>query len=326
MNKIIISRELDVILIKFPIWLPIVFLAITKNFEYLYLPCLILLLFIGELHFGSTYIFFMDQNYRKQFFDNIYIYTIIPIMIIIFCIIIILYFSVSSILFLILLFNFFHVNRQSIGIFRIFNNSKDSITNKIFEILIYIISFGLCLIGLLKFVFKSNFYFNFENEIFYYSNLTILVSSLFIMLITVLRKSFSFNNLFTYLTGILIFYPVFLTDKLIDIFAIGVSMHYLQYISITWKIFKIKSKKEVGPDRNLNHFANLKNILLLLFSYSFFMIFLSNINVQYKNENIGIYLIPTFFQLMHFYFDMFIWRFSNNHTKENLGPFLFAKQ
>ena len=36
-------------------------------------------------------------------------------------------------------------------------------------------------------------------------------------------------------------------------------------------------------------------------------------------------LTRTIFQLMHFYFDMFIWKFSNNHTRENLGPFLFAK-
>ena len=53
------------------------------------------------------------------------------------------------------------------------------------------------------------------------------------------------------------------------------------------------------------------------------MVFCSNLNIEYKNEQIGIYLIPIFFQLMHFYIDMFIWRFSSPHTKENLNPYMF---
>jgi hypothetical protein len=325
MNKIIISKKIDFFLIKFPIWLPITFFIITKNFGILYLPFLILLLFIGELHFGSTYIFFMDKNYRTEFIKNSYIYIIIPIMIIIFCFFVALYFSISSILFLILLFNFFHVNRQSIGIFRIFNHSSEFLLKKIFEILIYFFSFSLCLIGLLKFVFKSKLYFDFQNDIFFYVNLLILISVLFIILIMFYKKSFNLNNIFTYLTGVLMFYPVFLTDNLIDVFAMGVAMHYTQYIAITWSIFKNKSKQEISPERNLNQFASLKNITILLFIYAIFMLSLSNFNIQYKNENIGIYIIPIFFQLIHFYLDTFLWKFSNTHTRENLLPFLFSK-
>ena len=77
---------------------------------------------------------------------------------------------------------------------------------------------------------------------------------------------------------------------------------------------KNKSKQEISPQRNLNQFANLKNIILLLLIYSILMLSLSNFNIQYKNENIGIYIIPIFFQLMHFYLDTFLWKFSNTHT------------
>ena len=53
------------------------------------------------------------------------------------------------------------------------------------------------------------------------------------------------------------------------------------------------------------------------------MVYFSNLNIEYKNEQIGIYLIPILFQLMHFYIDMFIWKFSNKHTTENLNPYIF---
>ena len=53
------------------------------------------------------------------------------------------------------------------------------------------------------------------------------------------------------------------------------------------------------------------------------MVFFSNTDIEYKNEQIGIYLVPIFFQLMHFYIDMFVWRFSKSHTRENLNPYLF---
>ena len=46
---------------------------------------------------------------------------------------------------------------------------------------------------------------------------------------------------------------------------------------------------------------------------------------DYKGEKFGIYIVPIIFQLLHFYFDMFFWRFSNEHTQKNLAPYLFIK-
>ena len=140
-----------------------------------------------------------------------------------------------------------------------------------------------------------------------------------------LKERIVLDCIFTYLTGILIFYPVFLTDNLIEVFAMGVGMHYIQYIGLTWSIFQRKSQRNVSPDKNLNYFAKLRNIVIILFIYSILMILCSNLNLNYNDEKIGIYLIPVFFQLIHFYIDMFIWRFSDNHTRENLIPFLFSK-
>ena len=325
MKKNIISKKSDLLLIKFPIWIPILYLILSRLDEVMFLPTLILFLFLGELHFGSTYGFFFDKNYRSQFKNNIYIYLVMPILILLFCIFIGFYFSISAVLFLILLFNFFHVNRQSIGVFRLFNKLNDKKFKLIFETLIYFFSFGFCLIGLLKFVFKSELFFNYQVQIFIISNFLILLSLFVLILLMFLKERIVLDCIFTYLTGILIFYPVFLTDNLIEVFAMGVGMHYIQYIGLTWSIFQRKSQRNVSPDKNLNYFAKLRNIVIILFIYSILMILCSNLNLNYNDEKIGIYLIPVFFQLIHFYIDMFIWRFSDNHTRENLIPFLFSK-
>ncbi len=325
MEKNIISKKSDLLLIKFPIWIPILYLILSRLDEVMFLPTLILFLFLGELHFGSTYGFFFDKNYRSQFKNNIYIYLVMPILILLFCVFIGFYFSISAVLFLILLFNFFHVNRQSIGVFRLFNKLNDKKFKLIFETLIYFFSFGFCLIGLLKFVFKSELFFNYQVQIFIISNFLILLSLFVLILLMFLKERIVLDCIFTYLTGILIFYPVFLTDNLIEVFAMGVGMHYIQYIGLTWSIFQRKSQRNVSPDKNLNYFAKLRNIVIILFIYSILMILCSNLNLNYNDEKIGIYLIPVFFQLIHFYIDMFIWRFSDNHTRENLIPFLFSK-
>ena len=104
----------------------------------------------------------------------------------------------------------------------------------------------------------------------------------------------------------------------------GVGMHYIQYIAITWSVFKRKSdKKKTEGDLNYSNLANLNKIIIYLIIYAVLMVFFSNTDIEYKNEQIGIYLVPIFFQLMHFYIDMFVWRFSKSHTRENLNPYLY---
>ena len=98
----------------------------------------------------------------------------------------------------------------------------------------------------------------------------------------------------------------------------------MQYIAITWTVFHRKAirKNEIG-DKQFVKIGSLKKIIIYLLFYSSLMVYFSNLNIEYKNEQIGIYLIPIFFQLMHFYIDMFIWKFSSNHTRENLNPYIF---
>ena len=324
MKKYILSKKLDLILIQFPIWIPLLFLSITNVFPDSYKVVLILYLIFGEIHFGSTFMFFLDKKYRELFQDEKYVFLFWPILLILFCIFFSFIFSVSAVLFLILLFNFYHVNRQSVGILKLYENKKIISLNNHSIFLLYIISFSLCLIGVLKFIFKSEQYFKYSTEISFFIVFLIIISILYIFINLIKSKNNDFSLLTNFSTGVLIFSPVLFCNNMIDVFAIGVGMHYMQYIAITWTVFHRKAvkKKDTG-DQQFIKFGSLKKIIFYLLFYSILMVYFSNLNIEYKNEQIGIYLIPILFQLMHFYVDMFIWKFSSNHTRENLNPYIF---
>ena len=324
MNKYIISKKLDFILIQFPIWIPILFLSVTNLFPELYKVVLILYLIFGEIHFGSTFIFFLDKKYRELFQDEKYIFLFWPILIILFCIFFSFVFSVSAVLFLILLFNFYHVNRQSIGILKLYGNTKNQTLNNHSIFLLYTISLSLCLIGVLKFIFKSEPYFYYSSKINLIIIFLIIISILYIFINLIMSNNKDFSLLTNFSTGVLIFSPVLFCNNIIDVFAIGVGMHYMQYIAITWAVFHRKAvKKYESGDKQFIKIGSLKKIIFYLLFYSILMVYFSNLNIEYKNEQIGIYLIPILFQLMHFYIDMFIWKFSSKHTRENLNPYIF---
>lgn len=324
MNKYIISKKLDFILIQFPIWIPILFLSVTNLFPELYKVVLILYLIFGEIHFGSTFIFFLDKKYRELFQDEKYIFLFWPVLIILFCIFFSFVFSVSAVLFLILLFNFYHVNRQSIGILKLYGNTKNQTLNNHSIFLLYTISLSLCLIGVLKFIFKSELYFYYSSKINLIIIFLIIISILYIFINLIMSNNKDFSLLTNFSTGVLIFSPVLFCDNIIDVFAIGVGMHYMQYIAITWAVFHRKAvKKYESGDKQFIKIGSLKKIIFYLLFYSILMVYFSNLNIEYKNEQIGIYLIPILFQLMHFYIDMFIWKFSSKHTRENLNPYIF---
>ncbi len=324
MNKYIINKKLDFFLIQFPIWIPILFLSVTNLFPELYKVVLILYLIFGEIHFGSTFIFFLDKKYRELFQDEKYIFLFWPILIILFCIFFSFVFSVSAVLFLILLFNFYHVNRQSIGILKLYGNTKNQTLNNHSIFLLYTISFSLCLIGVLKFIFKSELYFYYSSKINLIIIFLIIISILYIFINLIKSNNKDFSLLTNFSTGVLIFSPVLFCNNIIDVFAIGVGMHYMQYIAITWTVFHRKAvKKYESGDKQFIKIGSLKKIIFYLLFYSILMVYFSNLNIEYKNEQIGIYLIPILFQLMHFYIDMFIWKFSSKHTRENLNPYIF---
>ena len=128
-TKKVINTYFDFFFIKFPIWVPLIFILLTQHFSNHYFLIIIGFLILGEIHFGITYVFFTDKKYYSLFFEKSFIYFFIPISLILLLIFFSFIFSLKLILFYILLFNFFHVNRQSVGVLKLYRDHSKNLTS-----------------------------------------------------------------------------------------------------------------------------------------------------------------------------------------------------
>jgi len=110
--------------------------------------------------------------------------------------------------------------------------------------------------------------------------------------------------------------------------AACVGMHYLQYLGIVLPLYVRKGEhlKEMGEHDNFSKFiGNIKWIMVFIIGYSAVMVYLrvgdNGINSFSYSD---FFIIPVILQTLHFYADMFIWRFSNSHIREEIGSFIYA--
>ena len=105
----------------------------------------------------------------------------------------------------------------------------------------------------------------------------------------------------------------------------GVGMHYSQYLALVIPInIRRLSQGDRGNKIQLVGNKKIKYLFLIIILY---LLFYSGIMVSltYSKGYLDYYyLIPVFFQLAHFYLDSFIWRFSNDHIKNNVGKYIFS--
>ena len=302
----VISKSSDFLLIKFPIIFPITYYLLLISFpnyeDYL---ILFTLLFLAEPHFGATWPFMIDKHnaYIKR--ENSLTLIYLPILICIFCLVG--FFLFSNLFFLIFyLANFFHVTRQSAGISKLYIRNTNQ--KKFQEVSIYIYGAILFLIGFFR------FYYPVISE-----NNTITIS-LFMFLLLILfiithLKIYGTNEIFTFVTGMIIFYPMCFVSNPIHAIIMGVTMHYSQYLILT---YQIKKRRNIFNTKKIKYyfftFILIYGVLMTSFSS-----FGNNTNSLTKN----LIIIPIIGQMIHFYLDSFLWKFSNNKVLSSTFPFIF---
>lgn len=103
----------------------------------------------------------------------------------------------------------------------------------------------------------------------------------------------------------------------------GVTMHYSQYLFLTF-IVGLRREKEASQDK--------KNIFFKTFFVKFFTILIiysiimTIFSVAGKNGNLffkQLIVIPIIFQLLHFYFDGLLWKFSVQENRDNTLKYIF---
>ena len=126
------------------------------------------------------------------------------------------------------------------------------------------------------------------------------------------------EDFLTFVTGSIIFYPVCFVSNPVHAIIMGVTMHYTQYLFLTHYVFKSR-QIEANPSFN-NLFFNRYVITILV--YSLIMSILSIFGKFDSSILKQLILIPIIGQIIHFYLDSQLWKFSEKHNRDNILRFL----
>lgn len=292
--------------VKFPILFPLIYgfiLFFAPSFETSLIFLTILLM--AEPHFGATWPFFLDKTNYEHINKNKITLIFIPLTIIILCL---LGFFLINKIFLLIFFaaNIFHVTRQSIGICKLY--SKDDATIKFQEIYLYVFNGIFFLIAYLKFFLEIDI-----EEIKLVLNL--MVIALIVLSIIIFIYKFKLNeNLLTYITGVLIFSPVCFVNNPVHVILMGVTMHFSQYLYLTNKVFNgriLNRENTIKKNNYLNYF------IITIAIYGVFMALMSMTGGSSYDSVKNLIIIPILGQMLHFYLDSQLWKFSEKHNRNN---------
>ncbi len=253
---------------------------------------LIVMFLLAEPHFAMTLP--LLYGYRKNFIEKKTWFLFIPFLIIILASIV--FFNLPNLFFLIFLAaNVYHVNRQSVGFLKL-QAKYDLYLSKVYEILLHSLTFTCLYFALIN---KSHSL-----------ELGLIIFIIFLLLMIVFSKfhnnSFpSVKDIFIISQGFLIFLPIIIFKDLLMAFAVGISIHYIQYLAISWRVLT----KGFG-------YSMLPIFSVLLF-YS--LITTGALSGVFTQERISlIVFIPTLLQLLHFYYDGLIWRRNDLYVADTM--------
>ena len=295
----------EVFFVKFPILFPILYLTVLYSFPSFETHLIFLtILILAETHFGATWPFFLDKvnySYIKQKKTELIVF---PIFLTLFCVIGFFYFK-SFFLLIFFAANMYHVTRQSYGIMNLY--TKEPLEKIHYSNIIYVFNFLFFLVAFFR------FYMPIINE----NSLLILnfavVSTMLIVFLYEYKK-FSFSeNFLTLITGVLIFYPVCFVANPVHAIIMGVTMHYSQYLYLTSKVINKRNN-----ENNFNKKSKLFSFLFVIIVYSLIMSLLSIFGKNDSEFLKTLIFIPITGQMLHFYLDSQLWKFSEQHNRENI--------
>ncbi len=326
-RRSIVNVKYDFLMIVFPVAVPLLFFVLMQlfsiNIEHLFL---IVFCLLGETHFANTWHFFLDKSNSTYLYKNKFVYLYVPMMICCFllCLWLLSYhkliFGISAAA------SSFHVTRQSIGVHKIYSEDF-KVIRKYTYFGIYFISAFCVLFGFMKYFSNINIHI-YENSI-----VTIGSASFILLCLLGIYKSRNLdsknklNFLFSFFTGMLIYLPYLYVQKIELAAVYGISMHWLQYSALVMPVYYRKYNSIQQPFMSRKSaFWNIIKLFMFTLTYAVIMLYfrLGNHGLQVKNYS-NYFIIPLILQALHYYYDAFMWRFSDPHIKKSVGTYLFTK-
>ena len=308
-----IKLDLQFFLVKFPIIFPLVYGFILYNFPQFETELIIItILLLAETHFGATWPFLVDKaNYPFIKSNRVSLVTL-PVVIIILSL---LGFFLIKELFLLIFFaaNMYHVTRQSFGVGKLYCN--DDKEKRYQELLIYVINFIFFIVGFFR------FYFPIINETnFIYLNISVIFLLLSFFMYYIVKFGFS-ENFLIFVTGCLIFYPICFVENPVHAIVMGVTMHYTQYLYFTYNVCKMRNANNQVSEK-VFFSKKIYNYLAIIIFYSIIMSVFSLFGKYDEAYLKNLIIIPIIGQMLHFYLDSQLWKFSEKHNRDNTLMYL----
>jgi len=206
--------------------------------------------------------------------------------------------------------NIYHVTRQSFGICNLY--TQNQLEKKFQKYLIYSFNLLFFIIAFLRF-YKPVI--NFDNLII----LNFIILSLFLITFSFYIFKFKFSeNFLTFITGSIIFYLVCFVTNPVHAMIIGVTMHYTQYLYLTHHVYKLRKRESTNLVNNI--FFN--KYFLTIIVYSAIMTFFSTLGKFDQSFFKQLIIIPVIGQMLHFYLDSQLWKFSEKHNRDNILKYI----
>jgi hypothetical protein len=299
--------SLEFHLIKFPILFPLIYggiLYLLPGLETYLIFFTILLL--AETHFGATWPFFLNSANAKFIKKNRIALISFPLIIGIASLIGFIFLR-STFLLIFFAINMYHVTRQSFGVCKLYTKEFSQI--KYQENFIYIFNFLFFLIGFFRFYFPI-----------IHTNLIFLLNIIIVILIFVTLIIYSFkyvhsDSFYTFVTGLIIFYPICFVSNPVHAIIMGVTMHYTQYLYLTHKVFKGRCQDKIIQTSKSTYIG-------VISSYAVVMAILSLFGKSTDEMLNFLIIVPIIGQMLHFYLDSQLWKFSKSHNRENTLKFI----
>ena len=301
--------NLEFNLVKFPIIFPIIYGFLLYLFpgaeSYLIFFTILLL---AETHFGATWPFFLNSTNSRFIKENRISLISFPIIIATASLLGFVFFKPT---FLLIFFaaNMYHVTRQSFGVCKLYTNEIQQ--SKYQQNLIYFFNFLFFLIGFFRFYFPI-----ISTNHLFLLNIVIITLMLVSLIIYFFKYKIS-DSFYTYITGLIIFYPICFVDNPVHAIIMGVTMHYSQYLYLTSKVIKKRTLENNNTKR-----SNIFRFWSIVIIYSIIMSVLSIFGKNDSDFLKTLIFIPITGQMLHFYLDSQIWKFSEKHNRDNILKYL----
>jgi|TARA_B110000503_G_C7143050_1_gene411744 hypothetical protein len=299
--------NLEFNLVKFPIIFPLIYCGILYLFPGLetYLIFFTILL-LAETHFGATWPFFLNSANKNFIKENRISLITFPLLITLASLIGFIFIKPT---FLLIFFaaNMYHVTRQSFGVCKLY--TKEIHQFKYQEKFIYIFNLIFFLIGFFR------FYFPIINTSYLLQLNFIIIALILITLIGFYFRYRISDSFYTFVTGLIIFYPICFVENPVHAIIMGVTMHYTQYLYLTHKVFIGRHQNKIIQTPKSSYFGIITMYAIAMSILSLF----GKSSIEIVNFLV---IIPIIGQMLHFYLDSQLWKFSKKHNRVNTLEFI----